>query len=403
MTAMIAAAARAAVPGWGPIPGRGRALPSGPVRRALLPLALLLAALAVPGGVGLLLDALSEAYLAVSVFVAGTLMLVGLAERGLGTELGTLLRRYARWQVPIAALLGAFPGCGGAIVALTQYTRGHLSFGGVVATLTATMGDAMFLLLAQAPEIAALVLAVGVAVGMVSGWVIDAVHGADFMRPRTSAAPEPSCARDGDAPQAGIGPTGAVLARAIERAWLWLLVPGVVVGLALAFQFEPDAWLAPLLGVAPVFWMGVIGAVGALALWVLRGRGGVETDGTLSGVVDTTAFVTAWVIVAFAGYELAVAGLGLDVAGWFAAAAPVVPLVAVLIGLIPGCGPQILVTSLYLSGAAPLSAQLGNAISNDGDALFPAIAVAPKAAAMATLYSAVPALIVAYGAYALVG
>ena len=40
-------------------------------------------------------------------------------------------------------------------------------------------------------------------------------------------------------------------------------------------------------------------------------------------------------------------------------------------------------------------------ISNDGDALFPAVAKAPRAAALATFYSAVPAIIVAYGTYAL--
>ena len=58
-----------------------------------------------------------------------------------------------------------------------------------------------------------------------------------------------------------------------------------------------------------------------------------------------------------------------------------------------------MVTTLYLSGFVPLSAQIGNAISNDGDALFPAIALAPKAAIVATLYSAIPALILAYGWY----
>ena len=56
-----------------------------------------------------------------------------------------------------------------------------------------------------------------------------------------------------------------------------------------------------------------------------------------------------------------------------------------------------LVTTLYLAGAIPLSAQISNAISNDGDALFPAIAIAPKVAIIATLYSAVPALIFGYG------
>jgi hypothetical protein len=55
------------------------------------------------------------------------------------------------------------------------------------------------------------------------------------------------------------------------------------------------------------------------------------------------------------------------------------------------------VTTFYLNGLVPLSAQLGNAISNDGDALFPAIALAPKTAILATAHTSIPALLVAYG------
>ncbi len=73
------------------------------------------------------------------------------------------------------------------------------------------------------------------------------------------------------------------------------------------------------------------------------------------------------------------------------------PLIAIVIGLLPGCGPQVIVTSMYIGGIIPLSAQIGNAISNDGDALFPAIALAPKTAIVATLYSTIPALIFGYG------
>ena len=72
-------------------------------------------------------------------------------------------------------------------------------------------------------------------------------------------------------------------------------------------------------------------------------------------------------------------------------------MMAILIGMLPGCGPQILVTTMYLAGFVPLSAQIGNSISNDGDALFPAIAIAPKVALVATIYSAVPAIIISYG------
>ena len=48
----------------------------------------------------------------------------------------------------------------------------------------------------------------------------------------------------------------------------------------------------------------------------------------------------------------------------------------------------------------PFSSLMANAIANDGDALFPALALAPKAAILATLYSALPALLIGYGFYA---
>jgi hypothetical protein len=57
------------------------------------------------------------------------------------------------------------------------------------------------------------------------------------------------------------------------------------------------------------------------------------------------------------------------------------------------------VTTFYINGLVPFSALIGNAIANDGDALFPAIALNPKAAMIATVYSAIPAVFVAYGLY----
>ena len=77
------------------------------------------------------------------------------------------------------------------------------------------------------------------------------------------------------------------------------------------------------------------------------------------------------------------------------------PLIAVLVGFVPGCGPQVLVATLYLNRVLPFAALIGNAISNDGDALFPAIALNPRAALIATGYSAIPALIVGYVFYIL--
>ena len=112
--------------------------------------------------------------------------------------------------------------------------------------------------------------------------------------------------------------------------------------------------------------------------------------------VSDTNFITGWVILAFLAYELTIHLSNFDIKSMFRSYYIFIPFLAILIGFLPGCGPQILVTTLYLNGIIPLSAQIGNAISNDGDALFPAIALHPKAALIATVYSGVPALIVSY-------
>ena len=117
----------------------------------------------------------------------------------------------------------------------------------------------------------------------------------------------------------------------------------------------------------------------------------------ISRVVDTTNFVTTWVVLGFLFFELIMFFSDINLMLFFNIWKPLVPLMAIFFGFIPGCGPQIVVTTYYLNGYIPFSAELGNAISNDGDALFPALALAPKDAIYATLTSAIPAVIVAYG------
>ena len=184
----------------------------------------------------------------------------------------------------------------------------------------------------------------------------------------------------------------------VRRLWA-LMVPGVVLGLPTTAGVDLAAYGIDGLAAA----VGVAGAVLSLGMWAANGTGiGALTCGTPARrVIDDTNFVTGWVVLSYLLYDLGVHVTGVDPAGLFRGLAPLLPLMAVLVGLLPGCGPQILVTSLYLGGALPFSALLGNAISNDGDALFPALALAPRAALVATLYSAVPAVIVAYGWLAL--
>ncbi|PRX35354.1 Putative, 10TM heavy-metal exporter [Meinhardsimonia xiamenensis] len=354
----------------------------GAMQARRLAFALALAALAAaPGELGALTRGLmADAFFQVSVFVAATLMLFYGAERLFRFNIAEALQKSRGLQVPLAALMGATPGCGGAVVVVAAYTSGHVGFGAVVATLTATMGDAAFLLIATRPDAAAVVLPLSFAVGIISGWLVDRFNRIEY---RTLTA------------ECRIAPRiGRIRLRDI--AYGVLVLPGLVVGGAQIAQIEIDS----LFGI-PALWLGVAGALLGLFIRAVSPVHAMtnDEDPPLTRMAEETSFISVWVIAAFLAYDYLVAFAGVDLRAAFEVILPLLPLVAILVGFIPGCGPQVLVVTLYINGVIPFAALIGNAISNDGDALFPAIALNPRAAVAATLYSAVPALVVAYGFY----
>lgn len=346
-------------------------------------------------------SSLSGAYVQVSVFVAVTLAIFYTLEHILKLDTDTWLRKHERFHIPIAAFMGALPGCGGAIIVMTQYVSGRLGFGSVVAVLTSTMGDAAFLLIAREPQTALLVYGISLSVGIVSGYIIEAIHGRDFLREKRESK-EAFMEHVETLPYPGF----------LKYVWGILIIPGFILGIGNATQTDTDLWFGAWAEMEPTKWIGVFGALLSILMWSLESCAGpsivnlsgkiTETKGWMTHferVVIDTNFVTIWVVGAFLVFELTIHWTGLDLKAIFEVWGPLVPTMAILIGFIPGCGPQVLVTTFYLNGIIPFSAQLGNAISNDGDALFPAIALAPKPALLATIYTAVPAFIVAYGWY----
>jgi hypothetical protein len=337
---------------------------------------------------------LADGYIQVSVFVALTLFIFYGLETWLKIDTESLLRKHKKYQVPISALLGALPGCGGAIVVMTQYTMGRLGFGSVVAVLTSTMGDAAFLLLAQDPKAALVVFSTSITVGIIFGYLTEFIHGYDFLRQTNKKLDN----------LAGT----FYQYEWVKNPWVWLLIPGLIVGLLTSFQADyiSDNFFAQF-GIENFnLWLGVTGAALSFILWFINPTAGTiksnffqcRTRGEVwDKVTADTAFVTVWVLVGYLAFELGVLWTGFDFGSLFSSIAPLLPLIGVMIGFLPGCGPQVIVTTMYLQGLIPFSAQLGNAISNDGDALFPAIAVAPKVSIIATIYTAIPALIIAYG------
>lgn len=348
-----------------------------------LPVAVLFLALAlVPGQLGELTRTLMvDAYVQVSAFVAATLLLFYGAERVFRFDIGSSLKNARAAQVPLAALLGATPGCGGAVIVVAAYASGNVGFGAVVATLTATMGDAAFLLIATRPDVAAVVLPLSFTVGIATGWLVDRFVTVDF---RGVSGSECDLAPL-------IGKT-----RWRDLGYLAIGAPGLVMGISQLFQLD----LAEIYGVTlPI--VGLTGTALGLLIWAMSPLQAMThlKDSPVTRMAEETSFISVWVIGAYLCYDYVVTFAGLDLQAAFASVAPLLPLIGIAIGFIPGCGPQILVTTLYINGLIPFAALIGNAISNDGDALFPAIALSPRAAIWATVFSAAPALIVAYGFY----
>ena len=326
-----------------------------------------------------------DAYIQVSVFVGFTLFVFIGLDSLTKFDVKNFLSKTQKFHVGIAAFLGAIPGCGGAIIVVTQYIQGRISFGSLVAVLTATMGDAAFLILAMEPTTGLLIFGIGIIVGSISGYIIDFIHGINFMQSETKIKVE-------------FEKINKTFVSNFNFFWLFLFIPGFILGILVAFQIE---FVSPAYNSLLVF-VASAGAILSIFMWSLNPLSDFQcsTDksrGLLSRVVDTTNFVTTWVISGFLVFEIFMYFTSLDLKIFFDLWLPFVPLVAILFGFLPGCGPQVVVATFYLNGYIPLSAELGNAISNDGDALFPAIALAPKAAILATLYSAIPALVVAYG------
>ena len=331
-----------------------------------------------------------DAYLQVSVFVGFTLIVfIGLDSLS-HFDVKSFLLKIKKIHVPFSSLLGAIPGCGGAIIVVTQFIQGRISFGSLVAVLTATMGDAAFLILALEPSTGLLIFSISVVVGTLSGYLIDFFHDSQFMQINSKIKIEFETIKK-------------TFVSKFNYFWILIFVPGFIIGLITAFQIDLDKKLGLLdNGISIVVIIGSAGAILSVFMWSLNPLSDFQcstdkTRGFVSRVVDTTNFVTTWVISGFLVFEIFMYFTNLDLKLFFDLWLPFVPIVAILFGFLPGCGPQIVVATFYLNGYIPLSAEIGNAISNDGDALFPAIALAPKAALLATLYSAIPAIIVAYG------
>jgi hypothetical protein len=222
------------------------------------------------------------------------------------------------------------------------------------------------------------VLPLSMTVGVLTGWIIDGLKIGGMV--------------DEDAAQCELAPMIG-RTRAKDYVYLVIAIPGLVIGISQLAQMDLEAVYGEFMT-----WVGLVGILIGLLIWSTSNLQAMTNakDSPVTRMAEETSFIVVWVIGAYLAFDYIVAYAGLDLKALFNSVGVLLPLVGIVIGFIPGCGPQVLVSTFYINGLIPFSALVGNAISNDGDALFPAIALNPKIAMMATLYSALPAVLLAY-------
>ena len=382
----------------------------------------------------ILVTSMRDAFLAVTVFVAAMVLLFSWLQYITAGRFVTWIRENTRFQPIIGAMMGLTPGCGGAIIVMPMYARGYVTYGTVIATLIATLGDAAFVLIGAVFQDSSfltpviVVHATSFVVGVFWGYLVD----------KLEVTPTAPIGRYG--PKFGTDePLGEEVAKAMEgddsliedlprelpegwgyrvlhqgyRVWWAITAVGLCLAILLLIWYAQDPEYSPELVWDPttrdgiVTWVGLIGTSLSIILYISSknffaddteatiGDKLNSLDETLVHAASETAFVTFWVLIAYLVFEFGMILSGIsesDMSEHGSGAAAV--LLAATVGLIPGCGPQIIAITAYIEGVISFPALVANAISQDGDALFPLLVRHKVASIWATIHTTLPAIIV---------
>tara|TARA_B100000900_G_scaffold42707_2_gene31797 strand:- start:2855 stop:4057 length:1203 start_codon:yes stop_codon:yes gene_type:complete len=373
-----------------------------------------------------------DAFLAVTVFVAAMVLLFSWLQYITAGKFVDTIRANKRWQPIIGALMGITPGCGGAIVMMPMYARGYVTYGTVIATLIATLGDAAFVLIGAAvvnsafiaPVIA--VHAISFGVGVAWGYLVDGLKitpqqplgklGPTFEDAETeeeTTETDESQAVFDDLGREDEGGFGYFLLHQGYSLWWIITGLGLVFAVMLLVWSAQDADYALELEYNPlkldgfITWIGLIGTSLSVILYLSQ-RNWIRDDTeatigdklysmreTMIHSASETAFVTFWVMTAYLVFEFSMLFSGMTEADLAEYGDGLIAVVAAsIIGLIPGCGPQIIAITAYTKDIISFPALTANAISQDGDALFPLLVRHRAASLWATVHTTIPALIV---------
>lgn len=397
----------------------------------------------------IIINAAQESFLHVGVLLGIVILIFGYIDYKTGGNIVDILDKNKRIQPIIGAILGIIPGCGGSIILMPLYVKNKVSFGALVATLISSMGDAAFILISSDIKEYLGVSLISFVTAIVCGYMVDILHLDEKLKLRKDKLHNCDCTnhektdfekglkidlnankhighKENDEvdhalhhnEKRNMSKLGYKFTHSIGYKIFYLLI---IVGLIIMISHGEGAEHAHSHvhsheeGLELSF-EGVISLLGLTLSIVYTALSKKYIKNSTHEVVESkilsfkemiihsaseTAFVITWIFVGYLVYDLGVMIIGGEevLNSILLVNGMITVLIGALLGVIPGCGIQVIFISLYSKGVMPFAALVANSISQDGDALFPLIAMDKKSALWAKILNLIPAIIIGFVVY----
>lgn len=280
----------------------------------------------------------------------------------------TKLSKSKFGQYVLSILIGAVPGCLGAFTVVSLYSHGIVSFGALTAAMIATSGDEAFVMYSMFPLKALLITSVLAVLGLTVGFLTD-----KFLKNKTLLAVNKFHELEVHKSESFLFfERNKIIEQlksiSFQRA---LLISILTILLVLLFsnsgKSDDPAWIEITLTIVNIFALFVVVTVPDHFL-----------EEHLWNHVLKKHFLKILLWTFGALIVVTVLSSFFNLHAWVAANKYIVLGIAVLVGVIPESGPNLIFISLFASGTLPLSIMIANSAVQDGHGTLPLLAVSGK-------------------------
>ncbi|MDR1984885.1 MAG: putative manganese transporter [Prevotellaceae bacterium] len=280
-------------------------------------------------------------------------------------------------QLIVAALLGLIPGCIGGFVIVSLFTHGIVNFGALMAVMIVSLGDEAFMMFAAIPETATIIVVLLFVIAVFIGFVVNLFIKKSPVRVFKNHLEIHTNETENIHGNIMNNLKNITFQRVILIFGIILFIFGIVSGL-LDHSHETQNYYQS----NPIFterWINIFFAfISIITLYIIAKVSDHFLEKHLWEHIIKKHFlkIFLWTL----GALLAIYFLlhSINITEWTNNNRISILLLALLVGLIPESGPNIIFIVLFMNGVIPFSVLMANSFVQDGHSALPLLAESKK-------------------------